>query len=123
MRKNKKAASRSKAKDEVREEIQDALAGNFENPNPIKRQLKINQLNWTKKQKDFFKLALHPETKIILVNGPAGTSKTLLATYCALQLLNMKTISDIMYLRSAVESSDRSLGYLPGSARRKIEIF
>ena len=40
MRKNKKAASRSKAKDEVREEIQDALAGNFENPNPIKRQLK-----------------------------------------------------------------------------------
>ena len=91
--------------------------------NPIKRQIKLKQFPWTQKQKDFFKLALHPDTKIVLVNGPAGTSKTLLATYCALQLLNMKTISDIMYLRSAVESSDRSLGYLPGSAEEKLRFF
>ena len=27
-----------------------------------------------------------------------------------------KSIEEIMYLRSAVESSDKSLGYLPGSA-------
>ena len=59
----------------------------------------------------------------MLVNGPAGSSKTLLATYCALQLLNMKVISDIMYLRSAVESSDRSLGYLTGSADEKLRFF
>jgi phosphate starvation-inducible protein PhoH len=28
-----------------------------------------------------------------------------------------------MYLRSAVESSDRSLGYLPGSAEEKLRFF
>ena len=123
MRKNKKTASRSKVKNEVSEEIQEALAGNFENPNPIKRQLKINQLNWTEKQKNFFKIALHPETNIVFVSGPAGTSKTLLSVYCGLQMLNMKTISDLMYLRSSVESSDQRLGYLPGSAEEKLAFF
>ena len=123
MRKNKKTASRSKVKNEVSEEIQEALAGNFENPNPIKRQLKINQLNWTEKQKNFFKIAPHPETNIVFVSGPAGTSKTLLSVYCGLQMLNMKTISDLMYLRSSVESSDQRLGYLPGSAEEKLAFF
>jgi phosphate starvation-inducible PhoH-like protein len=92
-------------------------------PNPIKRQIKINQFPWTEKQKDFFKIALDHSTKVIFVNGPAGTSKTLLSVYCGLQLLNMKAIDDIMYLRSAVESSDRSLGYLPGDANEKLRFY
>ena len=91
--------------------------------NPIKTQIRINQFPWTEKQKDFFKVALHPSTNIVFVNGPAGTSKTLLSVYCALQMLNMKVISDIMYLRSAVESSDKSLGFLPGTADEKLKFF
>jgi phosphate starvation-inducible PhoH-like protein len=91
--------------------------------NPIKRQIKLNQFPWTEKQKEFFRIALDYNTKIVLVDGPAGTSKTLLATYCGLQLLNMKCISDIMYLRSAVESSDRSLGFLPGDASDKLRFY
>tara|TARA_Y100000310_G_scaffold292836_1_gene321929 strand:- start:49 stop:834 length:786 start_codon:yes stop_codon:yes gene_type:complete len=91
--------------------------------NPIKHQIKIHQFPWTEKQKEFFKIALHPGTRVVFVNGPAGTSKTLLSAYCGLQLLNMKVISDIMYLRSAVESADRSLGFLPGSADDKLKFF
>jgi phosphate starvation-inducible PhoH-like protein len=91
--------------------------------NPIKRQIKINQLPWTEKQKDFFRIALDYNTKIIFVNGPAGTSKTLLSVYCGLQLLNMKAISDILYLRSAVESSESKLGFLPGSADDKLKFY
>ena len=91
--------------------------------NPIKTQIKLKQFPWTEKQKEFFKIALHPSTNIIIVKGPAGTSKTLLATYCALQLLNMKVINSIMYLRSAVESSDKSLGFLPGTAEEKLRFF
>jgi phosphate starvation-inducible PhoH-like protein len=119
----KTRSTRRSIKKETAEEIKDSLDDNLFPINPIKRQIKLKQFPWTQKQKEFFKLALHPETKIVLVNGPAGTSKTLLATYCALQLLNMKTISDIMYLRSAVESSDKSLGYLPGSAEEKLRFF
>jgi phosphate starvation-inducible PhoH-like protein len=92
-------------------------------PNPIKRQIKLNQFPWTEKQKDFFRIALDYSTNIIFVNGPAGTSKTLLSVYCGLQLLNMKAVDDIMYLRSAVESSDKSLGFLPGDANEKLRFY
>mgnify|MGYP003628155964 CR=1 FL=1 len=121
MRKDRKARARVKA--ETREIINETLVDSWENPNPIKRVIKVNQLPWTDKQKDFFKIALHRDTKIMFVNGPAGTAKTLLSVYCGLQLLNMKAISDIMYLRSAVESSDSKLGYLPGSAEDKLRFY
>ena len=120
--KNKRQA-RSRVKAEARKIIEDETADPWENPNPLRRTIKVNQLPWTDKQKDFFKTALHHDTKIMFVNGPAGTSKSLLAVYCGLQLLNMKAISDIMYLRSAVESSDSKLGYLPGSAEDKLRFY
>ena len=91
--------------------------------NPIKRQIKIHQFPWTEKQKEFFRVALDRDTKIVFVEGPAGCAKTLLSTYCGLQLLNMKVSSEIMYLRSAVESSDRSLGFLPGDANDKLRFY
>ena len=118
-----KRQTRSRVKAETREIIQDELIDPWDNPNPIKRVIKINQLQWTDKQKTFFKYALNHDTKVMFVNGPAGTSKSLLAVYCGLQLLNMKAISDIMYLRSAVESSDSKLGYLPGSAEDKLRFY
>jgi phosphate starvation-inducible PhoH-like protein len=118
----KKKPSRAKDRAEAGKEIEEAMI-DFKNPNPIKRLIKVKQFPWTEKQKSFFKIALDPSTNIMFVNGPAGTAKTLLATYCGLQLLNMKVISDIMYLRSAVESADRSLGFLPGSADEKLRFF
>jgi len=112
------------AKEVAKENAKENCEGKrFTADNPIKRQIRINQFPWTEKQKDFFRVALHPSTKIIFVSGPAGTSKTLLATYCSLQLLNLKCIEEIMYLRSAVESSDKSLGYLPGNADEKLKFF
>tara|TARA_Y100000310_G_scaffold340109_1_gene434813 strand:+ start:1086 stop:1877 length:792 start_codon:yes stop_codon:yes gene_type:complete len=119
-----KKVSRAKEKQETRDEITEAITENvFKNPNPIKRLIKVKQFPWTEKQKKFFKIALDPSTKVVLVDGPAGTSKSLLAVYCGLQLLNMKVISDIMYLRSAVESSSHSLGFLPGSAEDKLRFY
>jgi phosphate starvation-inducible PhoH-like protein len=120
----RKRTSRAKGKEEVRKQIIDEVSPYmFSNPNPIKRVIKVKQFPWTDKQKDFFKIALHKDTKIVFVEGPAGTSKTLLAVYCGLQLLNMKVISDIMYLRSAVESSESKLGFLPGSAEEKLLFY
>ena len=91
--------------------------------NPIKKQIKINQLAWTEKQKDFFRIALDYHTKIVFVGGPAGTSKSLLSVYCGLQLLNMRACNEVMYLRSAVESSASSLGFLPGDANDKLRFY
>jgi phosphate starvation-inducible protein PhoH len=108
---------------ELSEDLNDLTPKRYVAPNAIKTQIKLNQLPWTPKQKDFFRVALHPDTKIVFVNGPAGTSKTILSVYCALQLLNMKAINNIMYLRSAVESSANSLGFLPGSAEEKLKFY
>lgn len=89
----------------------------------LKNELTIKELKWTDKQKIFIDTALDKETKIMMVNGPAGSSKSVLATYCALKLLNEKRISDIIYIRSAVESSDSKLGFLPGDADEKLHVY
>src|SRR5438046_3142129 len=89
----------------------------------LKDKLDIRELAWTEKQKEFIKLANDKDTKIIFVKGPAGSSKTLLATFVGLSLLNEKRISDILYIRAAIESSDAKLGYLPGDADEKMAYY
>jgi phosphate starvation-inducible protein PhoH and related proteins len=89
----------------------------------IKSPFQINELNWTEKQKEFIKIALDKDTKIVFIDGPAGSSKTLLSVFCSLKLLNEKRVSDIVYIRSAVESSDSRLGYLPGDVDEKLHFY
>lgn len=119
----KSRENRKKEKQEIAKELEESLSDPFKVANPIKKLIKIKQFPWTERQKEFFRVALHPSTNIVFVNGPAGTAKTLLSVYCALQLLNMKQIEDVMYLRSAVESSAHSLGFLPGSAEDKLRFY
>ncbi len=120
---SKPRKSRAQGNEEARQQIEEALIPEFENPNPLKRTIKVKQFTWTARQKEFFKVALDRDTRVVFVNGPAGTAKSLLSVYCGLQLLNMKVISDIMYLRSAVESSESRLGFLPGSAEDKLRFY
>jgi phosphate starvation-inducible PhoH-like protein len=86
----------------------------------LKNQLHIYQRDLTLKQKEFLELASDKSTKIIFVSGPAGTSKTFLAVLTALNMINTKRVSDLIYIRSAVESSDTKLGFLPGEANEKM---
>lgn len=89
----------------------------------IKGDLKINRRPLTEKQQKFLEIALSKDTKMVWVSGPAGTSKTFLAVLSALELLNSKRMSDIIYLRSAVESSDNKLGFLPGEVEDKLSPY
>ena len=85
--------------------------------------LNLRGLDWTEKQKAFIELATHKDTKIVFLSGPAGTSKSILAVYCSLLLLNQKRVSDIVYVRTIVESASISLGSLPGSVDEKVHNF
>lgn len=89
----------------------------------LKQALDIKQFPWTEKQQQFIELALRKETKILFVNGPAGTAKTLLGVFVGLSLLNAKKISDIIYIRSVVESASKGLGFLPGEMDDKFAPF
>ena len=89
----------------------------------ISLDLNIRELPWTEKQKSIIKLFLDKNTKALFLKGVAGTSKTLTAMYCGLQLLNKRRVSDLILVRSAVESSDAKLGYLPGDIDSKISVY
>jgi phosphate starvation-inducible PhoH-like protein len=83
----------------------------------------VRDLPWTQKQKDIINLINDKNTRIVFISGPAGTSKSILATYCALKLLAEKKVSEIIYIRSVIESASKSLGFLPGEAGDKMKPF
>jgi phosphate starvation-inducible PhoH-like protein len=83
----------------------------------------IERPDLTPRQKEFISLALDKKAKLIFLSGPAGTTKSFLSIYCALKLLNEKRVSDLIYVRSIVESSDCKLGYLPGEIASKIHPY
>lgn len=89
----------------------------------IKESLSIRELNWTEKQKKLIDLILDKNTNIVFISGPAGSSKSICAIYCALKLLNDKKMGSIKYLRTAIESSNKSLGYLSGDKIQKMEPY
>lgn len=90
----------------------------------LNRQVKIKQRSdLTIKQKEFLKLALDNNTKIVFLSGPSGSSKSFLAVLAALELMNLKKVSDLIYIRSIVESSDNKMGYLPGDAKEKLSPY
>ena len=86
-------------------------------------EIQLRQLPWTQKQKDIIELMSHKDTKVVFLSGPAGTSKSIVSTYCALKLLNEKKVSEVIYIRSVVESASKSLGYLPGTQDEKMSPF
>jgi phosphate starvation-inducible PhoH-like protein len=85
--------------------------------------LTIFQRELTEKQKKFIELALDKKVKLLLVSGPAGSTKTYLSVLASLMLINEKKVSDILYVRSIVESADVKMGTLPGEADDKLSPY
>jgi len=86
----------------------------------LSKELHIAEREMTDKQKEFVALAMDKNTKCIVVKGPAGTAKTYYAIYAGLKLMSRKNVSDLLYLRSAVECSDDKIGFLPGEKEEKL---
>ena len=88
--------------------------------NQLCRPLKIKKREFTEKQNLFISIAKSDETKLMFVDGPAGSAKTYSSIYCAFELLSEHKYSEIVYVRSAVESADSKLGFLPGAQDDKM---
>jgi phosphate starvation-inducible PhoH-like protein len=71
--------------------------------------------------KSFLDLCLYDKTKMVLVDGSAGTAKTYLSVLAGLTLLKDKKIDHIVYIRSIVESATKSIGALPGEVDEKFK--
>ena len=88
-----------------------------------KTNIKLKKISLTDKQTQLLKIIFDNDSKIIFISGPAGTSKTYVAIYGALQLFNMNNERGITYVRTIAESGEKSLGALPGEMAEKINPY
>ena len=77
----------------------------------------------TKKQKEIARVAQRADTKMIVLDGPAGVSKTYLAMLIALEKLRDKKVSGITAFRSTIQNSQGATGYLSGDLGEKMHYF
>jgi len=115
----KRATKRRKESDELEFDFFKEYKQNFDCSN-----IKLNKLpHLTSNHLNFYHTSQHEETNVIFLSGVAGTGKTFLAVYSALELLKNRKVDQIVYIRSVVESSSRSMGFLPGSVDEKLEAY
>jgi phosphate starvation-inducible PhoH-like protein len=103
---------------QITHKIQESIERNFKS---IK--LNIETFDLTDKQKSLVELAFKRDTRIVFVNGVAGSSKTFLAVYAALHLYNKNPKYEIKYIRTIAESGEKALGSLPGGVNEKFNPF
>ena len=84
---------------------------------------KERRFKFTDKQQEVLACLLDPNTKVVFLSGPSGTSKTFMAVYAALNALDKDYSKDILYIRTVQESGSKGLGYLPGDADSKFGPF
>lgn len=89
----------------------------------LRDSIHINQRELTPNQINLLEVLQNKNTKLVFISGPAGTSKTFTSILAGLKLLNDKKVSEIIYVRSAVESSDSKLGFLPGEVDEKLSPY
>jgi phosphate starvation-inducible PhoH-like protein len=81
------------------------------------------KFKFTDKQVRFLNIILNPDNSIVFVSGPAGSSKTYMAIYAAIQLMAADREKELLYVRSIAESADKGLGSLPGDIAEKFDPF
>ena len=98
----------------------------------VKGKFKMNQLNKyisttsniykpkTINQQKYLKAIENDNTKLVIVNGPAGTGKTLFACISAIELLKNNNIDKIILTRPLV-SVEEEIGFLPGNINQKMD--
>lgn len=84
---------------------------------------KTREFRFSEKQETILKTMLDKDTKMVFLSGVAGSSKSYLSLYAALHLLNGGAGNQIIYIRSLVESSSKSMGYLPGGENEKFQPY
>lgn len=84
---------------------------------------KKKNFKFTPKQAQLLGILLDPENKIIFISGAAGTSKTYMALYGAIEMMSEDVDKQLIYIRSIIESADKGLGSLPGDVAEKFDPF
>lgn len=117
----KKLITRKRACREIVDDmtIDKAMEFNYKRPTlSMKCPLRLNA-----KHQEMLRYIQDETTNMVFVDGPAGTAKTYIAVYGALQLLKMEKVDEIIYIRSIIESASKSMGSLPGELNDKFQPY
>jgi phosphate starvation-inducible protein PhoH len=122
---NKKRSTRKSGKTVGLEEIQAVTEKKDNSPyvpqrDKINFNINIRELPWTEKQKEIIDTVIDKKANMALIDGIWGSGKTAMAVYTCLKLLNLKKISNILYVRNIVQSGTGALGYLGGNLAEKL---
>ncbi len=81
---------------------------------------KMRPLVFRPNQQHFIDTIQHSDTKIVILTGPAGTGKTLLAVRKGLEGILNGRFADLVLCRPLVEAGGEDMGFLPGDVNDKI---
>lgn len=91
----------------------------IEKTTQTKRKIKSFEAK-TQNQREYLNLMRDDNVDIIVAIGPAGTGKTMLACYAAVEALRLKKLNKIVITRPVV-SVDEEIGFLPGGVESKMD--
>ena len=91
----------------------------FQTEKSAKRKIKTFEAK-TQNQHAYLDLMRDDKVDIIVAIGPAGTGKTMLACYAAVEALRLGKINKIVITRPVV-SVDEEIGFLPGGVESKMD--
>lgn len=124
MSKTTENKKRRKAKEPKEHHRGDENLGEVMKSNVLAPEINITvPFDLTQRQQLFYRKIMDKHCNIMFCAGPAGTSKTFIAVYAALSLVKNNMKDNIIYVRSAVESSDSKMGFLPGEADDKFQFY
>lgn len=72
-------------------------------------------------QAQYNNLLINDDKQIVIVNGPAGTGKTLMACNQAIQYLQQSKIEKIILTRPLITVENEEMGFLPGNMILKMD--
>jgi phosphate starvation-inducible protein PhoH and related proteins len=81
---------------------------------------KMRSLVYRPRQQQFIDTIQNPDAKIVVLTGPAGSGKTLLAVRKGLEGVLNGRFADLVLCRPLVEAGGEQMGYLPGGVDDKI---
>ncbi len=82
-----------------------------------------SNFTFSNKHRNFINSIVDDKTHMVFADGFAGTAKTYLSVYSALNLLNAGAVDTLIYLRSVVESATQKIGHLPGELEQKFQPY
>lgn len=110
-----KKAPRKRKESDITKELGESYKRNFDCSNIVlKKHFPMNE-----NHSNFYYLTQNARTNMVFVDGVAGTMKSYIAVYSALEMLKDRHVDQIVYIRTVVESASRSIGMLPGELDEK----